>query len=114
VNRSACSNARQGPRKQYNAFKDFHDSETTAHILAAWMQFTGMNDIEGFRKLFYYYNGVKEKKQPWLFGEIKTFLEQYVFQHTSDKLQALSVDVSQLDELDRNGYLCRQCGQRFN
>lgn len=55
VNRSACSNAKQGPRKQYNAFKDFHDSETTAHILAAWMQFTGMNDIEGFRKLFVYH-----------------------------------------------------------
>ena len=34
VNRSACSNARQGPTKQYNAFKDAHDSETTAHISA--------------------------------------------------------------------------------
>lgn len=55
MNRSACSNAKQGPTKQYNAFKDFHDSETTAHILAAWMQFTGMNGIEGFRKLFVYH-----------------------------------------------------------
>lgn len=53
MNRSACSNAKQGPTKQYNAFKDFHDSETTAHILAAWMQFTGMNGIEGFRKYYY-------------------------------------------------------------
>lgn len=53
------------------------------------------------------------KKKRWLSGEIKTFLEQYVFQHTSEKLQALSVEVSQLDELDRNGYPCRHCGQRF-
>ncbi len=51
MNRSASSNAKQGPKKEYNAFKDFHDSETTAHILAAWMQFTGMNGIEGIRQL---------------------------------------------------------------
>ena len=35
MNRSACSNDKQGPTKQYNAFKNFHDSETTAYILAA-------------------------------------------------------------------------------
>ena len=55
MNRSACSNAKQGPTKQYNAFKDFHDSETIAHILVAWMQFTGINGIEGFRKIFVYH-----------------------------------------------------------
>ena len=47
MNRSSSSNAKQGPTKQYNAFKDFHDSETTAHILVAWMKFSGMNGLEG-------------------------------------------------------------------
>ena len=51
MNRSANSNAKQGPAKQYNAFKDFYDSETTAHILVAWMQFSGINGIEGLEKL---------------------------------------------------------------
>ena len=30
MNRSSCSNAKKGPTKDYNAFKDFHDE--------SWMQ----------------------------------------------------------------------------
>ena len=41
------SNAKKGPTKDFNAFKDFHESETVANILAAWMHFTGMDSIEG-------------------------------------------------------------------
>lgn len=50
MNRSSCSNAKKGPTKYYNAFKDFHESETSAHIVAAWMQFSGMHKIEGLKK----------------------------------------------------------------
>jgi len=47
MNRSDNSNAKKGPTKDFNAFKDFHESETIASILAAWMEFTGMDGIEG-------------------------------------------------------------------
>jgi hypothetical protein len=47
MNRAGCANAKKGPKKDYNAFKDFHDSETTAHILASWIHFTGMEKLEG-------------------------------------------------------------------
>jgi len=51
MNRTGCSNAKKGPSKDYNAFKDFHDSETTAHILAAWIDFTGMAGLEGYHSI---------------------------------------------------------------
>lgn len=47
MTRTGSSNAKKGPTADYNAYKDFHDSETIAHILAAWMQFSGMNVLEG-------------------------------------------------------------------
>ena len=31
----------------FNAYKDFHESETIASILAAWMEFTGMDSTQG-------------------------------------------------------------------
>ena len=52
------SNAKKGPTKDFNAFKDFHESETVANILAAWMHFTGMDSIEGkfsLAPLIYWY-----------------------------------------------------------
>ena len=51
MNRSSCSNTKKGPTKDYNAFKDFHESETSAHILAAWMHFSGIHKIEGLKKV---------------------------------------------------------------
>ena len=36
-----------------------------------------------------------------------------MFKYTSEKLQALAVDVNELDELERNGYPCRECRQKF-
>jgi len=47
MNRSDNSNAKKGPSKDFNAYKDFHESETIASILAAWMEFSGMDSIEG-------------------------------------------------------------------
>lgn len=47
MNRTGSSNAKKGPSVDYNAFKDFFNSETTGHILAAWLDFTGMESIEG-------------------------------------------------------------------
>jgi len=41
------SNAKKGPKNDFNAFRDFHESETIATILAAWMEFSGMDSVEG-------------------------------------------------------------------
>lgn len=55
----------------------------------------------------------EDKKRRWLSNEIKVFLEEYVSQQTSKKLDELAVEVNELDELERNGYPCRECGQKF-
>ena len=47
INRTENANAKKGPSKDFNAFKDFLESETVATILAAWMHFTGMDSMEG-------------------------------------------------------------------
>ena len=49
MNRTGKSNAKKGPDKDYNAFKDFMDRETEAHILTGWMKFVGMNDMKGIK-----------------------------------------------------------------
>lgn len=47
MNRTGKSNAKRGPEEDYNAFKDFIDCETEAHIITKWMLFSGMTDMEG-------------------------------------------------------------------
>ena len=47
MNRTAKSNAKKGPEEDYNAFKDFVDRETEAHIISRWMVFAGMTDMKG-------------------------------------------------------------------
>ena len=47
MTRSCSSNAKKGPKRDYNAFKDFHISESEGHILAAWMKFAGMTSLKG-------------------------------------------------------------------
>lgn len=47
MNRTGKSNAKKGPDEDYNAFKDFIDRETEAHIISRWMVFTGMTDMKG-------------------------------------------------------------------
>ena len=41
------SNAKQGPDKNYNAYKDFNDIETDSQIICATMEYFQMTDIEG-------------------------------------------------------------------
>ena len=47
MNRTGKSNTKKGPEKDYNAFRDFTDRETEAHIIARWMKFVGMTSMEG-------------------------------------------------------------------
>jgi len=43
MNRTRKSNA----EKDYNAYRDFTDRDTEAHIVARWMKFVGMASLEG-------------------------------------------------------------------
>ncbi len=45
MNRTGKSNAKKGPDKDYNAFSDFTQHETDAHIIARWIAFAGMKDM---------------------------------------------------------------------
>lgn len=47
MNRSGKTNAKQGPMVDFNAYKDFHDREFEAHVLASFMTFVGMETMEG-------------------------------------------------------------------
>ena len=47
MNRTGKSNAKKGPDEDYNAFRDFTDRESEAHIITRWMTFVGMTDMEG-------------------------------------------------------------------
>ena len=47
MNRTGKSNAKKGPEKDYNAYRDFTDRETEVHIIARWMKFVGMTSMEG-------------------------------------------------------------------
>ena len=44
MNRTGKSNAKKGPEKDYNAYRDFTDRETEAHIIARWLKFVGMTN----------------------------------------------------------------------
>ena len=51
MNRTAKTNAKKGPDKDYNAFQEFTIRETEAHVLARWLNFTGMDSLtSGMKK----------------------------------------------------------------
>lgn len=54
-----------------------------------------------------------QTKQAWLNSQIEQFLNQYVFQYNGDKIEAMRISVNELDELERNGFPCRECVQTF-
>ena len=51
MNRTGRSNAKKGLDADYNAFKDFFQTESEAHI-CRWMEFAGMESMESMTILF--------------------------------------------------------------
>ena len=47
MNRTGKTNAKKGPKVDLNAYKDFHDREIEAHIIASFMEFAGMKSVQG-------------------------------------------------------------------
>ncbi len=47
MNRTGKTNAKKGPKTDYNAYTDFHDREIDAHIVASFMKFARMKSISG-------------------------------------------------------------------
>ena len=47
MNRTGKTNAKKGPKVDFNAYKDFHDREIEAHIIASFMEFAGMKSVQG-------------------------------------------------------------------
>lgn len=54
INRNGKGNAKKGQNKDYNAYKEFFDSESEVHVLAKWMGFAGMKNFEGSHYLNLY------------------------------------------------------------
>ena len=50
MNRCGKTNAKKGPDKDYNSFKEFMDRETEAHVIAKWMHgFAGIENFKGIK-----------------------------------------------------------------
>ena len=47
INRTGKTNASKGVKSHYNEYKDFHKCEVEGHILAAFMEYSGMSNLEG-------------------------------------------------------------------
>ena len=47
MNRTGKTNAKKGPHDEYNAFRDFHDREIEAHILASFLTPIGAASLKG-------------------------------------------------------------------
>ena len=54
--RTKSLDAKKGPKKAYNSVKDFHNCESEAHILSAWMTFSGMKSLDGKYLTVYHIN----------------------------------------------------------
>ena len=55
MNRTGKTNAKKGPHKDYNAYRDFHEREFEGHTLSAFMEYAGMKDVEGQTKAFFFH-----------------------------------------------------------
>lgn len=51
MKRTGKITAKKGPYDQYNAFKEFFDRETEAHIITAWLAFVGLGKMDGKKKM---------------------------------------------------------------
>ena len=49
MHRTGKTNAKSGPEKYFNAYREFHDRELQAHILASFMVFAGMTKQTGIK-----------------------------------------------------------------
>lgn len=64
INRTGKTNAAKGAENHFNEYSEFHARETEAHILASFMEMTGMKDTGGMY-IFYidYYKVLDRKRQ---------------------------------------------------
>ena len=46
MNKTGKTNAKKGPDQDYNAYKDFFTHETEGHVIAKWMLFVGLDDLQ--------------------------------------------------------------------
>ena len=47
MNRTGKTTAKKGPHDEYKAFRDFHDREIEAHILASFLTHIGATSLKG-------------------------------------------------------------------
>lgn len=62
MNRTGKTNAKKGPHVEYNAYKDFHDREIEAHIVASFIKFAGMSSVQGLNIIFFNFKYLKVTK----------------------------------------------------
>ncbi|XP_078343148.1 uncharacterized protein LOC144628902 [Oculina patagonica] len=107
MNRSGKTNAKQGPKVDYNAYKDFHDREFEAHVLASFMTFVGMKTIEEDPSKLSIPDQwqSKQEKKAWFDEVISNYLAHYVVD--SSDVPAVVEQVERLNQNAAGRYPCR-------
>ena len=60
MNRTKKTNASKGVKSHYNEYKEFHTCEVEGHILAAFMELSGMSKPEGIQADYVMNNQTKK------------------------------------------------------
>ncbi|XP_015763665.1 PREDICTED: uncharacterized protein LOC107342677 [Acropora digitifera] len=114
MNRTGKFSAKKGPYNEYNAFKEFFDRETDAHIIATWLSFAGiqkMLDCPLERKVpDSLKSWSKNDKRKWLHDEISVFLDRFLFDNNGNTITEVHVGIARLEQGRTSGFKCRFAG----
>ncbi|CAB3979299.1 PREDICTED: uncharacterized protein LOC107327384 [Paramuricea clavata] len=113
MNKTGKTNAKKGPDKDYNAYKDFFTRETEGHIVAKWMIFAGMDDLQSSPSIRPIPTDISQwddnMKRDWLHNQSTSFLQE-IFGNTE-----ISQNIIELEKAHQEGFHCRypQCNMKF-
>ncbi|XP_078659351.1 uncharacterized protein LOC144904352 [Branchiostoma floridae x Branchiostoma belcheri] len=91
-----CTNAKKGPDKDYNSYKEFVDKETDWLILAVTMDHFGMESLDdtptkgGFPDPQALAESTKEQRRQWLTSLVGAVVDKYVMMEEGDILGNLT------------------------
>ncbi|XP_063042925.1 uncharacterized protein LOC134437362 [Engraulis encrasicolus] len=107
-----CSNAKQGPKSAYNAYKHFVITDTTALLLTAAMEHFGLKDIEEIPELFVpedIASGSTDTRRTWLHAKSAEVVDKYIL--LGDVVEAMTgLGEADVTSTQATQYPCRAPG----
>ncbi|XP_063076085.1 uncharacterized protein LOC134466120 [Engraulis encrasicolus] len=107
-----CSNAKQGPKAAYNAYKHFVITDTTALLLTAAMEHFGLKDIEEIPESFVpedIASGSTDTRRTWLHAKSAEVVDKYIL--LGDAVEAMTgLGEADVTSTQATQYPCRAPG----